>query len=81
MAVFCGMSAFERSLILTRTDDGRQAARERGVAFGRPQKLLPEQKALARELIREGRSVSAVARTFNVHSATIYRCLEEITAL
>lgn len=81
MAVFCGMSAFERSLILTRTDDGRQAARQRGVAFGRPQKLLPEQKALARELVREGRSISAVARTFNVHSATIYRCLEETTAL
>lgn len=81
MAVFDGMSAFERSLILTRTDDGRQAAKERGVAFGRPQKLLPDQKALARELVREGRSISAVARTFNVHSATIYRCLEEISAL
>jgi DNA invertase Pin-like site-specific DNA recombinase len=81
MAVFDGISAFERSLILARTDDGRQAAKERGVAFGRPQKLLPDQKALARELVREGRSISAVARTFNVHSATIYRCLEKISAL
>ena len=81
VTVFGGLAAFERSLILTRTDDGRQAAKARGVAFGRPQKLLPEQKTLARELVREDRSISAVARTFNVHSATIYRCLEEISAL
>jgi transposase-like protein len=31
---------------------------------------------LALELIKQGKSVSAVAKTFNVHPATIYRCLE-----
>src|SRR5208282_5325243 len=31
---------------------------------------------LARQLVLEGKSISAVARTFNVHPATIYRCLE-----
>ena len=50
VTVLGGLAAFERSLILTRTDDGRQAAKARGVAFGRPQKLLPDQKTLAREL-------------------------------
>jgi transposase-like protein len=39
--------------------------------------MQPDQKDLARELIREGKSISAVARTFNVHPATIYRCLDE----
>ncbi len=67
---------FERSLILSRTEDGRHAAKARGVAFGRPRKLRPEQQELVRELLREGKSISAVARTFNVHPATIYRCIE-----
>ncbi|RYM05573.1 recombinase family protein, partial [Sphingobium cupriresistens] len=29
----------------------------------------------------EGKSISAVARTFNVHPATIYRCIEPNSAL
>jgi DNA invertase Pin-like site-specific DNA recombinase len=77
MTIFGGIAEFERSLILSRTEDGRRAAKARGVAFGRPQKMQPDQKDLARELIREGKSISAVARTFNVHPATIYRCLDE----
>ncbi len=81
MTIFSGIAEFERTLILSRTHDGRQAAKARGVAFGRPQKMLPDQKDLARELVREGKSISAVARTFKVHPATIYRCLEEKSAL
>ena len=81
MTVFGGIAEFERSLILSRTHDGRVAAKRRGVAFGRPQKLLPDQKALARELVHEGKSISAVARTLNVHAPTIYRCLDEAPAL
>ena len=48
----------------------------RGVAFGRPRKLRPEQQELVRELLRAGKSISAVARIFSVHPATIYRCIE-----
>lgn len=51
-----------------------------GVSFGRPQKLRPDQKALALALVQEGRSISEVARTFNVHPATIYRCLNPASA-
>ena len=76
LTVFAGIAEFERALIASRTEEGRQAARLRGVPFGRPRKLRPDQQALARQLLVEGRSVSEVARTFNVHPATIYRCLE-----
>jgi len=31
---------------------------------------------LARELVRDGKSISTVARTFNVHPTTIYRVLD-----
>lgn len=77
MTVFGGIAEFERSLILSRTQEGREAAQARGVTFGRPGKLKPDQKNLARELVKEGKSISAVARTFNVHPATIYRCLNK----
>ena len=76
LTVFAGIAEFERELIRQRTDEGRQAARRRGVSFGRPSKLRPDQRELASRLLQEGRSVSEVARTFNVHPATIYRCIE-----
>ena len=77
LTVFAGIAEFERSLIATRTEEGRRAAQARGVTFGRPPKLRPDQRTLARHLIDEGKSVSEVARTFNVHVATIYRCLHD----
>ena len=81
LTVFAGIAGFERSLIATRTEEGRRAAQARGVPFGRPPKLRPDQRTLARHLIDEGKSVSEVARTFNVHVATIYRCLHDQAAL
>ena len=81
LTVFAGIAEFERALIVTRTEEGRRAAQARGVPFGRPPKLRPEQSALARHLIEEGKSVTEVARTFNVHVATVYRCLRDQAAL
>lgn len=75
LTVFAGVAEFERALIRHRTDEGREAAKRRGVSFGRPQKLRPDQKTLVLALVQEGRSISEVARTFNVHPATIHRCL------
>jgi DNA invertase Pin-like site-specific DNA recombinase len=48
----------------------------RGIFFGRRKKMRPDQQPLAREFVRDGKSISAVARTFNVHPATIYRVIE-----
>jgi DNA invertase Pin-like site-specific DNA recombinase len=76
LIVFAGIAEFERALIRQRTEEGRAAARKRGVPFGRPRKLRADQQDLVCRLIEEGRSVSDVARTFNVHPATIYRCLD-----
>jgi DNA invertase Pin-like site-specific DNA recombinase len=73
MTVFAGIAEFERELIRERTAAGREAARSRGVRFGRPRKLNSEQEQLAQRLISEGKPVSEGAKTFNVHAATIYR--------
>ena len=76
MTIFAGIAEFERTLIISRTNEGRLAAKARGVTFGRPKKMRFDQQELARELVRDGKSISAVARTFNVHPATIYRVIE-----
>ena len=72
MTIFAGIAEFERDL-RERTGAGRDAARKRGVRFGRPRKLSLDQEQLARRLVVEGKSVSDIARTFSVHVATIYR--------
>lgn len=69
MTVFASIAEFERDLIRGRTAAGRKAAKSRGVRFGRPPKLNAEQEQLARRLISEGKPVSRIARTFNVHVA------------
>ena len=76
LTVLAGIAEVERGLIRLRTDEGRQAARKRGVTFGRPPKLRPDQQALVARLLQEGCPVSEVARTLNVHPATICRRIE-----
>ncbi len=76
MTVFAGIAEFERDLIRERTGAGREAARKRGVQFGRPRKLNSEQEQLVRRLLNEGKSVRELAKTFDVHIATIYRLVE-----
>jgi DNA invertase Pin-like site-specific DNA recombinase len=75
LTVFGGIAEFERSLIRERTGAGRKAAMKRGVKFGRPPKLTPQQVLLAARLADEGQTVPQIAETFGVHETTIYRCL------
>lgn len=73
LTVFAGLAEFERELIRERTGTGRVAAIKRGVRFGRPASLQPDQAALAKRLLDEGKSAKEIAKTFGVHKATIYR--------
>ena len=73
MTIFAGIAEFERDLIRERTGAGREAAKKRGVRFGRSRKLASDQHELARRLVSEGKSVREIASVFNVHPATIYR--------
>src|SRR4051794_32377587 len=80
LTVFAGMAEFERALIHQRTSSGRGAARVRGVRFGRPPKLTPEQIALGRRLVDEGTSVRDVAKVIlKYHPATLYRELSKFS--
>jgi DNA invertase Pin-like site-specific DNA recombinase len=73
MTVFAGIAEFERDLIRERTGAGREAAKQRGVRFGRPRKLDADQVKVAEQLLSEGKAVRDIARTFKVHESTIYR--------
>ena len=76
LTIFAGVGEFERSLIRERTSAGRVAAKTRGVRFGRPPKLSPDQVDVGRRLIAEGASVRQVAQgVLKCHPATLYRAL------
>jgi DNA invertase Pin-like site-specific DNA recombinase len=77
------IAEFQRELIVEGTLDGLEAARARGRVGGRPPALTELQIDLARRMYdetdRHGRrrhTVSAIAETFGVSRATVYRHLE-----
>jgi len=60
---------------------GCQAAKQRGGRFVRPPKLNSDQAQVATQLLAEGKPVRDIARTFNVHKATIYRLAAVLDAV
>ena len=73
LTILGGLAEFERSLIATRTGEGRKRAKERGVKFGRPKKLTSHQRQEALKRLHAGETMSDIARSFNVHHTTISR--------
>jgi DNA invertase Pin-like site-specific DNA recombinase len=73
LTVLGGLAEFERDLIRARTGEGRARAKREGRKMGRPHKLTPHQQREARRRHDEGESLSSIARSYNVHHATIAR--------
>ncbi|TNC46494.1 recombinase family protein [Rubellimicrobium rubrum] len=73
LTVLAGLAEFERELIRARTGEGRARAKAEGRKMGRPYKLTPHQQQEARRRHEAGESLSAIARSYNVHHATISR--------
>ena len=73
LTVLAGLAEFERELIRVRTGEGRARAKAEGRKMGRPHKLTPYQQREARERRDAGESLSSIARSYNVHHATIGR--------
>jgi DNA invertase Pin-like site-specific DNA recombinase len=74
LTVLAGLAEFERDLIRSRTGEGRQRAKARGVKLGRKPKLTEHQK---REAIRrrdiDDEPLREIARSYNVSHSTISR--------
>lgn len=75
--VLGAVAQLERSITRERTVAGQVAAIKRGVQFGRPKLLDPEQEAAALKAVDAGRSMSAVARDNKVSLIVIRRLLDE----
>jgi DNA invertase Pin-like site-specific DNA recombinase len=67
------MAEFERTLILARTNEGRQRAKAKGVKFGRKPKLTLYQTDEAKRRLEAGESQTEIARLFGVSHQTIGR--------
>src|SRR5271167_3616731 len=68
-----GLAEFERELIRTRTGEGRERAKARGVILGRKPKLSPHQRRQALARREAGEVLTDIARTYNVSHSTISR--------
>jgi DNA invertase Pin-like site-specific DNA recombinase len=73
LTVLGGLAEFERHLILTRTAEGRQRARARGIRFGRKPKLTKHQRDEALTRKRNGETLAEIAKSYNVSHMTICR--------
>ena len=73
LTVFGGLAEFERELIRSRTGEGRQRAKARGVVMGRRPKLTPHQRAEALARRDAGETLVDIARSYDVSHSTISR--------
>lgn len=74
LTVLAGLAEFERELIKTRTGEGRERAKLRGVKLGRKCKLTLHQRAEALRRRDAGEeSLAEIGRSYNVSHSTISR--------
>jgi DNA invertase Pin-like site-specific DNA recombinase len=73
LTILGGLAEFERSLILSRCNEGRARAKAKGVQFGRKPKLSAFQIAEAKRRRDAGESHTEIARLFGVSHQTIGR--------
>jgi DNA invertase Pin-like site-specific DNA recombinase len=73
LTVLGGLAEFERELIRSRTSEGRERAKAKGVVMGRKPKLthLQRQEAVARR--EAGEALVDIGRSYNVSHSTISR--------
>jgi DNA invertase Pin-like site-specific DNA recombinase len=73
LTVLGGLAEFERELIRTRTGEGRERAKARGVILGRKPKLTIHQRREAIARREAGEVLTEIARSYNVSHSTISR--------
>jgi DNA invertase Pin-like site-specific DNA recombinase len=74
MNVMMSFADFERSLILSRTALGREAAKKRGVRFGRPVQF---NRNLIYDLRDQGMSLQAIAKRIGASKGAVSKVLKQ----
>ena len=74
LTILAAVAKFERSLINSRCDEGRKAAKAKGVQFGRKAKLTDGQLDALRADVQAGQvSMQAIADKYGVARNSVYR--------
>src|SRR3954469_15370894 len=73
MNVLNAVAEFERDLLVERTQAGLNRAKSEGKTLGRPPSLTEDRRRLVERRLRDGVTVSALAREFNTSRQTIMR--------
>jgi DNA invertase Pin-like site-specific DNA recombinase len=71
LTMLAAVAEMERDLLIERTQAGLARARAEGKVLGRPSKTTPEQRAEVLRGLDQGKTVSALARTYGVSRANI----------
>jgi DNA invertase Pin-like site-specific DNA recombinase len=72
LAMLAAIAEMERDLLVERTNAGLVRVKREGKKLGRPTKTTPEQRAaIARAFQSNVRSVSELAKTYNISRATV----------
>ena len=77
IAFLSALAEDERQRIVKRANDGRAAARKRGVHLGRKPKLTELQRRVARERIAKGESARSIAQEWGVAHTTVARAVAQ----
>lgn len=75
-SLIASIGQFERDLTQERILLGLKAAKKRGVKFGRKEVLTLDQKEIARDLIKQGKTKTYVAKMFGVSRGSVYNALK-----
>lgn len=73
MNVINAVAQFERDLLIERTQSGLSRAKANGQPLGRPSALSADQQAEVKDKIKNGETISAIARHFETSRQTIMR--------
>ncbi|WP_176596468.1 MULTISPECIES: recombinase family protein [Sphingobium] len=73
MGVIAAVAEFERDLLVERTQAGLKRAKAEGKTLGRPQALTDDQQRIIIEKRKQGISLGALAREYQVSRAAIQR--------
>lgn len=77
--ILCSIAEFETALRRERQADGIAAAQQRGIAFGRPAKVSPDQIAEIRQKRAGGMLIRDIMREYGISKSSVYRFLSDDT--
>ena len=78
MQILAAIAAFERNLIVERTNAGVARARAQGKRIGRPPALTSMQEKNVLRRLEEGSSIRRIAKEYNVSRSTIKRISKKL---